>query len=288
MKKMKSPVVLTACALISLAAPGQLAGQSFDHATFDSVLALFVQDSRVDYAALKAGRSVLDRYTIQVAAVTAEDFSGWSPPDQIAYLINAYNAYVLLTVIDNYPIKPGSFFQKLISPKKFSFPDNSVRHIDGVFDGIVHKVAGQEMTLDDIEHANLRAKYNEPRVHFALVCAAASCPPLREEAYSGARLDEQLDDQGWQFLNDPRLNRFAIDDRRVEMSKIFDWFGDDFRQFAGDIGYRGDDKLNGVLTFVSRYLPDRTVAFLEGGDYSVEFLSYDWILNDQAVAAATR
>ena len=273
---------------ITVGAPGRTSAQGIDQTGLDTVLAYFVQDGRVDYAALQIGRSALDEYIAEVAAVTAEELASWSEADQIAYLINAYNAYALETIIDNYPIKAAGFFKKLTSPKRFSLPDNSIRQIDGVFDGIPHKVAGTEMTLDDIEHATLRAQYNEPRIHFALVCAAVSCPPLREEAYHGGRLDEQLDSQGRIFLNDPRLNRFEADRGEVYLSKIFDWFGDDFRQFATDTGYQRDEKVNGVLTFVSRYLVDRVVGLFETGEYKVDFLSYDWTLNDQAVAAATQ
>ena len=262
--------------------------QAFDHATFDTVLALYVQDSRVDYTALKYGRATLDRYLDQLAGVDADEFAGWPEAKQIAYLINAYNAYVLETVIDNYPIEGSGFLRKLTSPRRFGFPKNSIRHIDGGFDGIRHDVAGTEMTLDDIEHGSLRAKYDEPRIHFALVCAAVSCPPLREEAYRGDRLDEQLDDQGRRFLNDPRHNRFEIERRQVHLSKIFDWYGEDFEQFATESGYERDRKVNGILSFVSRYLMDRVVDFLETADYRVKFESYDWTLNDQAVAASTR
>jgi hypothetical protein len=274
-------------ALIGIAA-GPASAQSFDHTTFDTVLARFAQDGRVDYAALKDGREVLDRYLDQLAAVGADEFDAWPEGEQIAYMINAYNAYALESIIDHYPIRGSGFFKKLTRPKRFGFPANSVRHIDGVFDGIKHKVAGREMTLDDIEHGTLRVRYNEPRIHFALVCAAVSCPPLREQAYRGDRLDEQLDEQGRAFLNDPRLNRFEIERGRVYLSKVFDWFGDDFRGFATEGGYQGDEKLNGVLTFASRYLLDRVVEFLETGEYEIDFLSYDWTLNDQAVAASTR
>jgi hypothetical protein len=285
---MKTATIPVIAVLASLFAGHPASAQSFDHAILDTVLTGFVQAGRVDYAALKVGRAGLDRYLSQVASVSEAEFTSWPEAERIAYLINAYNAYVLETVIDNYPIKRSGFFKKLTSPKRFSFPDNSVRHIDGVFDGITHAVAGKEMTLDGIEHGVLRAEYNEPRIHFALVCAAVSCPSLREEAFRGDRLDEQLDDQGRTFLNDPRFNRFESEGREVYLSKIFDWFGDDFRQFASATGYQDDETVNGVLTFVSRYLIERVGEFLESGDYRVQFLSYDWTLNDQAVAAATQ
>lgn len=277
------------CALASLCvAAGSASAQSYNPATFDTVLADFVQDGRVDYTALKAGRETLDRFLAQVAGVSAEQFGAWPETERIAYLINAYNAYVLETVIDHYPIEGSGFWKKITHPKRFAFPRNSIRHIDGVFDRIEHTVAGREMTLDEIEHGTLRAEYDEPRIHFALVCAAVSCPPLREEAYRGDRLDAQLDDQARRFLNDPRLNRFEIEGRRVFLSKVFDWFGDDFSAFAAESDYAGGEKLRGVLGFVKRYVLGRVADFLETGEYEVRFLDYDWTLNDQAVAAAAR
>lgn len=282
--------------LVGCLAPFLLAGlcltaapvvaQGIDHASFDTILARFVQDGRVDYAALAVGREGLDRYLDQVAAVEPDDFARWSRNEQIAFLINAYNAYVLQTIIDHYPIGGSGFFKKLVSPKRFSFPKNSVRHIDGAFDGITHIVMRREITLDEIEQGMLGAEYDEPRIHFALVCAAVSCPPLREEAYRGGRLDQQLDEQGRLFLNDPRLNRFELERGQVYLSKIFDWYGDDFRGHSDASIQHGDEKISGVLAFVSRYLRERTVEFLETEKYDVDFLSYDWTLNDQAVAAS--
>lgn len=286
MRYSAGPLTWALIGLSATAAPS--AAQGFDHVGFDSVLARYVQDGRVDYAALKVGRASLDSYIDQVAAVTVEEFAGWPSQDQIAYLINAYNAYVLETVLDRYPITGSSFLKKLTAPGRFSLPAASIRQIDGAFDGILHEVAGQQMTLDGIEQEALRATYAEPRVHFALAYAAVSGPPLREEAYRGDRLDEQLDDQASRFLNDPRLNRFEIERAQVHLSKIFDWHGESFAQFAGESGYRGDERINGVLNFVSRYLLDRVVGFLESGEYQVRFLSYDWTLNDQAIAAAAQ
>jgi len=288
-RPLRSNRVSLALALAVLAGSGEAArAQAFDHATLDTVLALYVQDGRVDYTALKFGRASLDRYLDQLAGVGADEFAGWPEAERIAYLINAYNAYVLETVIDHYPIEGSGFLKKLTSPSRFGLPKSSIRHIDGVFDRLRHDVAGTEMTLDDIEHATLRTDYDEPRIHFALVRATVSCPPLREQAYRGVRLDEQLDDQGRRFLNDPRHNRFEIERGRVHLSKLFDWYGEDFEQFAGEPGYARDPEVSGVLSFVSRYLRERVAEFLETGEYGVQFESYDWTLNDQAVAASTR
>lgn len=256
--------------------------QGFDYSALDTILTRYVHDGRVDYAALKAHRETLDGYLERVGAVDPGEFTGWAESEQIAFLINAYNGYTLQTIIDHYPIRGGGLLKRLF------YAGNSIRQIAGAFDGIQHRVAGEELTLDGIEHGRLRKNYHEPRIHFALVCAALSCPPLRREAYRGERLDAQLDDQAGQFLNDPRDNRFEIDRKRVYLSKIFDWYGEDFARFAPDSGYRGDASLRGVLAFAVRYLPQNVADFLEGGDYRVEFLDYDWTLNDQAIAATAR
>ncbi len=275
-------------ALLTLALQGVAAApatsQGFDHSTYDTVLATFVSDGRVDYAALQSERDLLDRYVARLGEVTAEQFGSWPESEQIAYLINAYNAFMLRIVIDNYPIEAGG----ILSLKRYAYPNNSVRQISGVFDGIRHRAAGREMTLDDIEHGWLRGKYDEPRIHFALVCAALSCPALREEAYRGDRLDGQLDDQARAFMNDPRKNRIERGRGRVYLSKVFEWFGDDFAAYIPESGYRGDERIRGVLAFVSRYLLERDAEFLKTGNYRVEFLDYDWTLNDQAIAAVSQ
>lgn len=283
---MRASVFLTVLAMLAINRAPAAAQTFFDHSTYDTVLAQFVHASRVDYAALKLEREGLDRYVSQLGEVTAEEFADWLEAEQIAYLINAYNAFMLKIVIDHYPIQPGGFF----TLKRHAYPNNSVRQIKGVFDAIRHRAAGEQLTLDEIEHDRLRGDYNEPRIHFALVCAALSCPSLREEAYRGDRLNEQLDDQGKTFLNDPRNNRFEPERGRAYLSKVFDWFGSDFEQYAPESGYGGDrdDKVRGVLAFVSRYLLVRDVEFLRDGDYRVEFYSYDWTLNDQAIAAASK
>ena len=282
---MRSPASIVFVVLISaLIAGTDVRGQSFDHSAYDSVLGTYVRDGEVDYASLKTDRGALDRYVEQLGSVTPDEFAGWDEADRIAYLINAYNALMMRIVIDHYPIEPAGFF----TMKRHLYPNNSVRQIDGVFDGIRYRVAGEPLTLDDIEHARLRANYHEPRIHFALVCAAVSCPPLLDEAYTGARLDAQLADQGRIFMNDPRKNRVDREEDVVYLSKIFDWFGEDFAGLAPETGYRGDEATRGVLAFVGRYLPEPEAEYLKDGEYAVEFLDYDWTLNDWAVEAASR
>jgi hypothetical protein len=129
---------------------------------------------------------------------------------------------------------------------------------------------GEKVTLDHVEHDMIRKDYKEPRVHFALVCAARSCPPLRGEPYVPEKLDEQLEDQGRTFMNTPSKNRVDLESQTVYLSRIFKWFGGDFEEASGS-----------VLAFVRPYFPKDISKQLEDGKFAVEYMDYDWALNDR-------
>jgi hypothetical protein len=163
------------------------------------------------------------------------------------------------------------------------YPKNSIRQIDGVWDRLTTRVAGRDVTLDHIEHDILRKEFREPRIHAALVCAGKGCPPLRNEAFSGDRLTEQLDDQCHRFLASPE--KFNVDRIKeiVRLSPILKWYGDDF------VGvYNRDGEIRGhspsehaVLDFASRYVSTEDAQFIRTQSYTVEFLDYDWSLNER-------
>lgn len=266
-----------ACALWFCVAPASSFAQpAFDHSMFDPVLAEFVTAAGVDYSGLKRDRAEFDRYVRALGAVDARTFDRWPHAEQVAYLINAYNAYVLLGVIDNYPIR------RSFRPTALVRPRNSIWQISGFFDGIRRRAAGRDLTLDDIEHRWLREILREPRVHFALVCAARSCPPLRREAYTAARLEAQLDDQARRFLTDPAANQLEPRDGVIRLSSILNWFGEDFASFAPASGYAGSTNERGVLAFTARYVPPSVARQLREGGYTIEYLPYDWTLNEVA------
>jgi hypothetical protein len=138
---------------------------------------------------------------------------------------------------------------------------------------VVH-LFGKTITLDDVEHGLIRPQYHEPRVHFALVCAAKGCPPLRSQSYVGSRLDEQLDDQAKMFLTNGGKNR--VKDHTIYLSPIFKWYGDDFTK-----------KYGSVLNFVRLYFPESEAKFLQSattaqGEFQIKYTDYDWSLNDVA------
>ena len=173
--------------------------------------------------------------------------------DKIAFWINAYNALTVRLILDHYPLRsirdigwlPGAAFRQSFIP--------------------MQNLRGEPISLDDIEHRVLRAQFAEPRIHFALVCAARSCPPLRTEAYRGAVLAQQLDDQGRNFLGMPTKNRVDRVAGTMYLSPIFKWFRPDF-------------ETDGPLAaFVAPYF-DLKAA--DVAHFTIEFLDYDWSLNE--------
>ena len=251
--------------------------KGFSYTSYGEVLATYVNDKgMVNYKGLKAGRHKLDEFTRALAKLNRKDYEKWADKAKIAFWINAYNGLTLQAIINNYPIK-SSFFRSL------RFPENSIRQIPGVWDALKFTVMNQPITLDGIEHNTLRAKLDEPRIHMALVCAAMGCPPLRNEAYTAEKLDAQLNDQTTRFLGNPKKFRIDRKNRTVYLSPIFKWFGNDFvTKYGTDKKFSGySDSERAVLNFISRYMEPDDKAYLEKGGYSIEYLDYDWSLNEQ-------
>ncbi len=244
------------CAVFLLAAA---AAHAFDHghAAFDGVLKQSVRDGLVNYAALKAAPRALDDYLVTLAAVPETEFKAWSQPQRLAFLINLYNAATLRLILDHYPLK-------------------SIRSI-GLLPGAAWKkegvaLFGKKTSLDHVEHGIIRVEYQEARAHFALVCAARGCPPLRSEAFVAARLEAQLEDQGRVFLGDPVKNRVEAAKRTVHLSAIFKWFAGDFEAASGT-----------VLKFAAPFFPETArTALGDGGGFKIDYTDYDWSLNEQA------
>jgi len=251
----------------------------FSNADYAAELKAHVDDNgMVYYAGLKKDHARLDRYLRALAGVKPKDFDAWDEPTRIAFLVNAYNAMTLKAIAGNYPIQAG-FFASL------RYPANSIRQISGVWDKLQFEVVGRKTTLEETEHKTLRGKYNEPRIHMALVCAAMSCPRLRNEPYDGARLDEQLDDQARKFLANPAKLQIDRAGGKVYLSSIFEWFGKDFvKSYAPAGGFTGSDEEKAALHFVSKYVSQADAKYLRAGKYSVKYLKYDWSLNERKSA----
>lgn len=266
-------------AVVSETASSEIRKESgFSYEIYDAVLQAYVDDQGlVDYQSLHANRSDLDAFNASMARLSPKEFEAWPEQERLAFWINAYNAITLERIIDHYPIKKGGVIAG------FRYPHNSIRQIPGVWKKLTNTVMGEEITLDSIEHDMLRAKFKEPRIHVALVCAALSCPPLRNEAFVAGRLDEQLDDQSRRFLSND--TRFRIDraKKRVYLSAILDWFGKDFAGIYNTGGkIAAHSKTEGAaLEYASRYVSDEDVQFILSENYSVTFLDYDWTLNER-------
>ncbi|WP_245552514.1 DUF547 domain-containing protein [Cyanobium gracile] len=237
-----------------------------DPGPYNAVLRTVV-DGRglVDYAALQRDPAQLDRYIEALGALAPERFASWPEAEQIALLINAYNAFTLRAIIDNDPIRP------------------SIKAIPGVWKFRRHQLMGRGLTLDGIEHEILRREYNEPRIHAALVCAAISCPPLRQEAFTGAALERQLEDQTTRWLASPvglAIERAA---GTVRISAIFQWFAEDWQRADPQAeAVPGHKKQSAVLRFIARYRPAAERSLILGGDYRFAYLPYNWDLNRQS------
>jgi uncharacterized membrane protein YdjX (TVP38/TMEM64 family) len=227
-------------------------GPAFDHSTFDSLLHQHVNaDGWIDYDGLKKDETKLDDY---VTAVAAAPFDAMGRNEKLALLINAYNAFTLKLIVEHQPIE-------------------SIMDIPAAerWDAVRWNVGGQVWSLSQIEHEQIRPKFIEPRVHFALVCAAVGCPPLRNETYDASRLDQQLGEQARYVHQHAIWFEFDTQSNVVRLTKLYDWYGDDFVQVAGS-----------TTEFGARYSPELKQALASGSLPPIEWLPYDWKLNSLA------
>jgi hypothetical protein len=226
------------------------------HAELDRLLAAFVSEGRIDYGCFQAREADLDRYLLTLART---DPSTLSEGGQIALWINAYNAYTIKLILSRYPDL------------------ESIRDIPRRWKVRRWTIGGERYSLDDIEHEVLREEFDEPRIHFAIVCASLSCPDLAPEAYTAEGLDEQLDRAARGFLASPdkgfRLESVPGEGARraeVRLSSIFKWFRKDFERQGSLIEY--------VLPLLPVLHRQSLEPHVEG--VRVRFLDYDWSLND--------
>ena len=258
-------LALAFCATSALA-------QGFDHAhkAWDVLLKKHVvlvsgnNASQLRYADIARDRAALKGYLDALSAVTEADFQGWSRPQQMAFLINAYNAFTVAKILTRHPnIKSIWDFGKLFgNPFKDDF----------------FMLLGRKFTLDGIEHETLRKKgvYEEPRVHFAVNCASVGCPMLREEAYAADRLEAQLEEQTVRFLSDRSRNRVGAQGG-LEVSRIFDWFKEDWTS-----GTQGSQSRERFFARYANILSDDPAQqrLVAEGKAPITHLEYDWTLND--------
>lgn len=269
---MVSRSTLALLALLALSRVTGGAAERFDHDYRDyaAVLREFVHPPQVDYGSLKDSRGGLDQVVTSFAAQAAEAERSWPREQRMAFWINAYNALTLRVIVDHYPIRSGWF---TLAPR------NSIRQIDGVWTTVTWLVAGRRVTLDDIEHRILRPQFEDARVHFAVNCASISCPPLAGAPYLAATLDAQLDEAARAYLSSREGLRVKGDTFLV--SSLFKWYGDDFiADYASLITGSRSARERAILGAIVRFGPSSAAARARSGPPRIEYLDYDWSLND--------
>ena len=254
----KMPCIALAALLSGASATAAAAPSRFDHSAFDTLLKKHVRGGLVDYDAF-AKAPELPRY---LDALSKADVAAMSDKERLAFWINAYNAYTVHLINKHGERQSIRNINKTLGVVKAKGP----------WQEEIVRAGSRVLSLDDVEHGIIRKEFQEPRIHFALVCAALSCPPLRSEAYTGDRLFAQLQDQARIFLlQSPAKNRVDVPTRTVYASRIFDYYKEDF---------------GGTEASIGRYLaafhpPGPARALLESGSFRLEYTEYDWTLNKQ-------
>lgn len=250
----------------------------FSHQLLDQVLSKYVDGAgRVDYRELQAHPEDLDRYYAQIAACSPDSHPERFPdePSRFAYWINAYNAAVLKTVITYYPIDSvsdvsGPPLSGLVSPQIGFFYFQKLTF------------GGLKINLYNLEHEIIRARFPDPRLHFAINCASAGCPRLPQRAFHGDGLDDRLEAEARLFVNEPRNLRIDEATQTMHLSSIFDWYREDFLALLRQ--RYPQNPTPDLLDYARLYLtPGRLEALdqAEAQGYRLQFVAYDWRLNDQ-------
>lgn len=243
------------------------------HQSFDTVLDMYVRDGLVYYGALRGDRQRLDQYVTALdSPSTVAAYASWSVPQQEAFWVNAYNAFVLQTIVDHYPIRgsaPG-------------YPADSIRQIPGAFERREHRAAGRLVTLDAIENDILEA-FDDPRLFLALGRGALGSPRLRSEAFVASRLDAQLESVRAEC---PARSQCIMVDRsanQVVVTPVVGWHEEEFSAEYGGSGGEFASRSpieRAVLSFIEPHLFSTELEFLEQNRFEVRYGTFDWRLND--------
>jgi hypothetical protein len=237
---------------------------------FDTILDTYVRDGFVYYRALKAERSRLDSYVTQLASVKTDQMSR---EGQIAFWLNAYNALVLKTVVEHYPIQG----------RAAQYPQRSIRQIPGAFERTQHQVGGRTITLDQIEQSVL-SSFHDPRVYFAIARGSVGGGRLRSEAFIPEQLEAQLSDVARECASRPECVQVDRDQNRLNASAIFSWREQDFVSAYGSVAKEPFQERSGieraVLAFVWPRLLTTEKDFLAKNEWQMAYKPYDWALND--------
>jgi len=232
----------------------------------------------VDYRTLLRRKlelvEVLDRFK----TLDANEYNSWSREDRIAFWINGYNLEFIKILLDNYPIESTRVL-------RLFWPPNSIRHIKGIWDQHKFIIKDEEFTLQEIDRRFFKEGFGEPRVFFAIYYGSLSGPTLRNEAYCGENLSAQLDDRVKKFLAGSEAFRIDRENQKVYLSSILKptWHGRDFiARYGTDLKFKQQEpEVRAVLNFLTKYIFQSQVNYLETANYTVEYMGYDWTLNDR-------
>jgi hypothetical protein len=228
--------------------------KAIDHSPWNTLLQKHVRTDLVNYKTFKTQLKELNAYLNTLESLDRKTYDTMSKNQQMAFLINAYNAFTVKLILNHYPVKSirsiGGFFRKPWSIKFFNLLGGSIE------------------SIDPIEHEYLRPIYKDYRIHAAVNCASISCPVLRGEAYSADKLEQQLDEQMTLWLKDSSRNRVDDASKTIFLSKIFDWYKKDFVTWGG-----------GVEDVLIKHAPSVYQSAVKA-QYKIRFLNYDWNLND--------
>ena len=243
------------------------------------ILKTYVNElGKVDYTALRRKRLDLRALLRQFDTLDSNVYRAWSEKDKIAFWINAYNLNKLRIVTDHYPIRPSS---RILS---IYWGPRSIRHIEKEITRHKFLVMDEEFSFAIVDRRFFRGQFDDPRVFFALTNACLSSPPLRNEPYTGDRFDKQLDDQVRKFLFSPLAFKIDRDKRKVYLSALFQMssYGNEFAEkYAIDRKFKDHPPATrAILNFICNYVSSQDVSFLEVGSYTVEYMRYDWTIND--------
>ena len=243
-----SSVILFSCQNSGLGLAGSTPPS---HQLWDQLVRAHVKpDGSVNYKGFIQDKSKLEQY-LKLISDNAPDRKTWSKDEQMAYWINAYNAFTVKLIVDNYPVK---------SIRDLG-PTLKIPLIKDVWHYKFFKIGGDESSLDEIEHSILRKEFDEPRIHFAINCASVSCPPLLNEAFVAEKLEAQLTKVATTFINDPTRNKITAD--QAQVSSIFSWFKGDFT------------KKGTLIDFLNLYSKIKIKATAK-----ISHLDYNWNLNE--------
>ena len=238
-----------------------LIAQTVDYTGYNKLLNKYVKTKTVDYKGLKSEKDILLKFTRFLEEKSPDSHPGefTTDSDKLAYWLNAYNAFILTLIVENYPVE---------SIKDINFIGFTVWLNKNL-------IGGEKISFKSLEDDIIRSRFGDPRIHFAINCASASCPPLAASAYLPEQLDKQLNASAIFFINDS--TNFFVDEsnQTIYMSSIFDWYDDDFLTWLeNEKGIEEPDLLDYIAIYIKSGVRD------EWRGYDIEFFDYDWSLND--------